>query len=98
LCRFPIWQPYAINLYQTDDLLTKVEEKAWKNLKWSLYEGHEWMGGKPDEDENPDEEDEETELDRDKAPTLDTTPRRSERLAGPEKKAVDVKKILVSGS
>jgi hypothetical protein len=24
---------YAINLYQTDDLLTKVEEKVWKNLK-----------------------------------------------------------------
>jgi hypothetical protein len=64
---------YAINLYQADDLLTKVKKKGWKYLKWSLNEGHEWMGSEPDEDENPDEKVEETESDRDKALTLDTT-------------------------
>jgi hypothetical protein len=47
---------------------------------------------------NPDEEDEETKLDRDKAPTLDTTLRRSKRLTEPGKKPIDVKKILASGS
>jgi hypothetical protein len=60
------------------------------------------MGGEPNEDKIPDEEDEETELDRDKGPTLittprmDTTPMRSDRLAEPEKKPVDMRKVLQS--
>jgi hypothetical protein len=87
---------YCLNLYQADELLTKTEKKAWKDLKWSLDEGNEWMGGESEEDKNPDEEDEETELDRDKGPTPDTTPRRLDRLAEPEKKPVDVRKVLQS--
>jgi hypothetical protein len=36
---------YCLNLYQADELLTKMEKKAWKDLNWSLDEGNEWMGG-----------------------------------------------------
>jgi hypothetical protein len=55
------------------------------------------MGGEPDKDKNLHEEDEETKLDRDKGPTPDTTPRRSDRLAEPEKKPMFVRKVLQSG-
>jgi hypothetical protein len=49
-----------------------------------------------DEDKNLDKEDEEMESDRDKGPRTDMTPRRSERLAEPEQKPVDVRKVLQS--
>jgi hypothetical protein len=94
---------YCLNLYQVDDLLTKTEKKAWSDLKWSLDARNEWMGGEPNEDKNPDEEDEETKLDKNKDPTPYTTPRtdmtpwRSDRLAEPEKKPEDVRKVLQSG-
>jgi hypothetical protein len=95
---------YCLNSYHVDELLTKTIKKAWKDLKWSLDAGNKWMGDEPDKNENPDEEDEETELDRDKDPTLDTTLRtdtmswRSDRLADSEKKPVDVRKVLQSGT
>jgi hypothetical protein len=53
-----------------------------------LDQGFKWTCADPDEEENLDEKDEKMETDENKAPTLDTTPRRnSERLAKPEEEA-----------
>jgi hypothetical protein len=65
----------CLNLYQEDALLTKKEQKAWRDLEWSLRTGNEYTRDNPDKEENPDEDAEETESDGEEDPAPDTTPR-----------------------
>jgi hypothetical protein len=94
---------YCLNLYQVAGLLTKKEQKAWKDLKWSLTFRNEYSRENldkeynPDKEENPDEKAEEMELDREEDPAPDTTPKpettphKSERLSEEKKKPVEEK-------
>jgi hypothetical protein len=90
---------YCLNLYQVDGLLSKKEQKSWKDLKYSLDSGNKYLRENPDKEENPDEEDEEMESDGeedpapDTTPTTKTTPRKSERLLEQERKPAEAKKV-----
>jgi hypothetical protein len=95
---------YRLILYQVNGLLTKKEQKVWKDLQWSLTFENEYLQENPDKEENldkeenPDEKAKETESDREEEPTPDTTPkpaitpRKSERLSEEKKKPVEEKK------